>query len=137
MKTNTFLLAFFTLTALQTFAQSKTEKFISDKYHLAMMIGNKYEIPASFLLANAILISDSGTSVYHRKYRNTFKIKCFSAKCKKGHCINGDHKNFYTVFPSESDSWTAFAKLNRRHVQCTPEMEKLIKTYDLTKYDGK
>jgi len=49
---------------------------------------HKYGIPASITLAQGLLESNAGKSPLADKHNNHFGIKCFSKKCKKGHCSN-------------------------------------------------
>ncbi len=63
----------------------------------------KFGIPASITLAQALLESNAGESRLAQKANNHFGIKCFSRKCKKGHCVNqtdDSHKDFFVAFPN-------------------------------------
>lgn len=74
----------------------------------------KYGIPASINMAQAIVESDAGRSLLSRKNNNHFGVKCFSRTCKKGHCSNfGDdsHKDFFRKYNSAWESWRAHSKL--------------------------
>ncbi|MFK8103041.1 MAG: glycoside hydrolase family 73 protein [Saprospiraceae bacterium] len=68
----------------------------------------KYGIPASITLAQALLESNAGDSKLTQKNKNHFGIKCFSKKCKKGHCSNfmdDGHKDFFRKYNSSWDSF--------------------------------
>lgn len=77
-------------------------------------------IPASITLAQAIIESRSGDSRLAKVLNNHFGIKCFSKKCRKGHCKNftdDHHKDFFRNFNAVSDSYREHSKvvLNRRY----------------------
>ncbi|MBU6342692.1 MAG: glucosaminidase domain-containing protein, partial [Bacteroidetes bacterium] len=45
---------------------------------------------------------------------NHFGIKCFSRKCKKGHCSNftdDTHKDFFRIFNNPWESWRAHSQM--------------------------
>lgn len=70
----------------------------------------KFGIPASVKMAQALVESRAGTSRLARENHNHFGIKCFSKSCKKGHCSNfGDdhHKDFFRIYPTAWESWRA------------------------------
>ncbi len=74
----------------------------------------KYGIPASIKMAQAIVESNSGQSALSTKNNNHFGIKCFSKTCKKGHCSNfGDdsHKDFFRKYSSSWESWRAHSQM--------------------------
>lgn len=61
----------------------------------------KYGIPASVILAQGLLESNAGASTLARSTNNHFGIKCFSNKCKNGHCVNftdDSHKDFFVRY---------------------------------------
>ncbi len=65
-------------------------------------------VPASITLAQALLESDAGESGLARATNNQFGIKCFSHKCKKGHCQNftdDSHKDFFLKHKTVGDSY--------------------------------
>ncbi len=69
---------------------------------------DKFGIPASITMAQAIVESRSGTSVLAARNNNHFGIKCFSKSCPKGHCSNftdDHHKDFFRKFANATDSW--------------------------------
>ena len=74
----------------------------------------KYGIPASIKMAQAILESNAGRSALSTKNNNHFGMKCFSHTCKKGHCSNfGDdsHKDFFRKYNTAWESWRSHSKL--------------------------
>lgn len=65
-------------------------------------------IPASITLAQGIIESRSGDSRLARQLNNHFGIKCFSKKCRKGHCENftdDHHKDFFRKFTHVEQSF--------------------------------
>ena len=74
----------------------------------------KFGIPASITLAQGLLESNVGESRLATKNKNHFGIKCFSKKCKKGHCANftdDSHKDFFRKYNSTWESFRAHSKL--------------------------
>lgn len=70
----------------------------------------QFGIPASITLAQGLLESSAGKSPLAREANNHFGIKCFSKKCKKGHCKNfsdDHHKDFFRTYPSAWESFRA------------------------------
>lgn len=73
----------------------------------------KFNIPASIKLAQGIVESKYGTSRLATQNNNHFGIKCFSRKCKKGHCSNytdDSHKDFFRIYGSAWESYRAHSK---------------------------
>ena len=69
---------------------------------------DKYGIPASISMAQAIIESRSGTSILAVKNNNHFGVKCFSKTCPDGHCSNftdDHHKDFFRKYPGSWQSW--------------------------------
>ena len=69
---------------------------------------NRTGIPASITLAQGIIESRSGDSRLARQLNNHFGIKCFSKKCRKGHCENftdDHHKDFFRKFTNVEQSF--------------------------------
>jgi flagellum-specific peptidoglycan hydrolase FlgJ len=90
------------------------EKYIQRFKQVAINEEKKFGIPASITLAQGILESQTGTSRLVKEANNHFGIKCFSNKCKKGHCINfsdDSHKDFFVVFPTAWESYRAHSLL--------------------------
>lgn len=78
---------------------------------------HKYGIPASITLAQGLLESNAGKSPLANKYNNHFGIKCFSKKCKKGHCSNfsdDSHKDFFRNYPTAWESYRAHSEFLQR-----------------------
>lgn len=69
---------------------------------------DKFGVPASIMMAQGIIESRCGSSILASKVNNHFGIKCFSKKCRKGHCTNFEddfHKDFFKVYTSAWESW--------------------------------
>ncbi len=69
---------------------------------------DKFGIPASISMAQAIIESRSGTSTLAVKNNNHFGVKCFSKTCPDGHCNNftdDHHKDFFRKYPGAWESW--------------------------------
>ena len=84
--------------------------YIKNHFKLAQNEMNKYNIPASITLAQALLETNFGKSKLATNCNNHFGIKCFSKKCKKGHCMNFNddtHKDFFMKYKSEKESYNA------------------------------
>lgn len=74
----------------------------------------KHGIPTSITLAQGLLESGHGTSTLARRNKNHFGIKCFSKKCRKGHCSNHSddhHKDFFRNFTDERESYAAHSQV--------------------------
>ncbi len=74
----------------------------------------QFNIPASITLAQALIETNAGESPLATKNNNHFGIKCFSTKCKKGHCSNfsdDSHKDFFRKYSSSWESFRAHSKL--------------------------
>ena len=74
---------------------------------------NKYGIPASITLAQGIHETAAGTSRLAKEAKNHFGIKCFSRKCKEGHCIRASddsHKDFFFNYESVWESYRHHSK---------------------------
>ena len=90
------------------------KKYIRRFKDVAIAESEKYGIPASIKMAQAIVESNSGQSSLSTKNNNHFGIKCFSKTCKKGHCSNfGDdsHKDFFRKYDSAWESWRAHSQM--------------------------
>ncbi|MEM1219459.1 MAG: glucosaminidase domain-containing protein [Bacteroidota bacterium] len=75
---------------------------------------DKYGIPASIKMGQALLESDAGRSKLASRNNNHFGMKCFSKSCKKGHCSNfsdDHHKDFFRNYESGWESWRAHSKM--------------------------
>lgn len=100
--------------------KEQTRKQYLDRYaRIAQVEQQKFGIPASVTLAQAIHESDAGNSKLARRTNNHFGLKCFSKKCKRGHCENFNddtHKDFFKKFEGVWESYRAhseFLKLPR------------------------
>ncbi len=74
---------------------------------------DKFGIPASITMAQAIIESRSGTSVLAVRHNNHFGIKCFSKTCPNGHCSNhtdDHHKDFFRIYSTKDGSWRAHSE---------------------------
>lgn len=68
----------------------------------------------SITLAQGIIESNNGNSVLALKNKNHFGIKCFSRRCKRGHCSNftdDSHKDFFLIFKKDEDSFREHSRL--------------------------
>ncbi len=104
---------------------SESEKKRAEKKRKQLAYVKKYQkkakhemkahgIPASITLAQGLLESNAGESRLAKNNNNHFGMKCFSRKCKKGHCSNftdDSHKDFFKIFKNPSDSYKAHSSL--------------------------
>lgn len=103
-----------------TLALEKCRDYVARFAPVAIAEMHKYGIPASIVLAQGLLESDAGESKLARSTNNHFGIKCFSNRCKKGHCINfsdDSHKDFFIKYNNIWSSYRAhsqFLKNSRR-----------------------
>lgn len=84
------------------------EQYISRYRPIAKAEQDKFGIPASITLAQGILESDAGGSQLSKRNNNHFGVKCFSRRCKKGHCSNftdDTHKDFFKIY---QNAWESF-----------------------------
>lgn len=84
--------------------------YISRFAKVAQAEQEKYGIPASIKIGQGLLESNRGKSELATKANNHFGIKCFSKKCKKGHCMNkkdDSHKDFFRVYRTAWESYRA------------------------------
>ena len=95
--------------------------YIKQFAHTAVDEMHRTGIPASVSMAQAIVESRAGKGRLARTIHNHFGIKCFSTKCKRGHCRNFEddsHKDFFREFDTPAQSWTAHsAFLQGKHYQ--------------------
>lgn len=88
--------------------QKAFENYVQKYAPIAIIEMQKYNIPASITLAQGLHESNAGNSKLATKNNNHFGIKCFSKKCKRGHCSNFEddsHKDFFKVYPSAEASY--------------------------------
>lgn len=74
----------------------------------------KYGIPASIKLGQALLETNAGASPLATRNNNHFGIKCFSKNCRKGHCSNfsdDSHKDFFRKYDSAWESFRSHSQL--------------------------
>jgi len=74
----------------------------------------KFGIPASITLAQGLIESNCGESRLATSNNNHFGIKCFSRKCRKGHCSNftdDSHKDFFRKYKSAWESYRSHSYL--------------------------
>jgi len=67
---------------------SKVKAYIRQFKDVAKAEQEKFGIPASVKMAQALIESDAGKSALSTKNKNHFGMKCFSRTCKKGHCTH-------------------------------------------------
>lgn len=73
----------------------------------------RYGIPASIILAQGLLESNAGASPLATRTNNHFGIKCFSRRCKRGHCANytdDSHKDFFVKYANVWGSYRAHSQ---------------------------
>lgn len=96
-------------------ARQKKQLVYVDQFKLvALAEMQTHGIPASITLAQGLLESGTGRSTLARKNHNHFGIKCFSKKCRKGHCSNHSddhHKDFFRIFESPEESYRAHSQV--------------------------
>lgn len=88
--------------------EQTVKAYIEHYSKIAVTEMDKFGIPASISMAQAIIESRSGNSVLAARNNNHFGIKCFSKSCPKGHCTNftdDHHKDFFRKFGNATDSW--------------------------------
>jgi len=90
------------------------DQYINRFAKVAQAEMKKFGIPASITLAQGLLESNIGTSKLAVKNNNHFGIKCFSKKCRKGHCSNFNddhHKDFFRNYNTAWESYRAHSQL--------------------------
>jgi len=98
----------------KTLQEKKAIAFIEKYKETAIAEMKKFGIPASIKMAQAIIESRAGESMLAVKNNNYFGMKCFSSKCKKGHCTNATddhHKDFFRKYKTVQESWRAHSSL--------------------------
>ncbi len=108
--------------AVDELAEAQAQAYIERYAPVAVAEMERYGIPASISLAQGLVESRAGQSTLARKNNNHFGIKCFSRKCKRGHCSNhtdDTHKDFFRIFKSPWESWRAHSLMlaNGRYAQ--------------------
>ena len=103
-----------TTTLFSADQDAKNKKYITEYKSMAIAEMKATGIPASINLAQAIVASKAGTSEAATKNNNHFGLKCFSKKCKSGHCSNLEemgHKAFYIKYAGVWEGWRAHSQL--------------------------
>ena len=100
--------------------RKKQLKYVTKFKKIAKKEMEKFGIPASITLAQGLLESNAGESRLATKNKNHFGIKCFSRRCKKGHCSNftdDSHKDFFRKYKNAWESFRAHSLLlkNKRY----------------------
>jgi len=91
-----------------------TNDYVGRFSKIAIAEMEKYGVPASISLAQGLIESRAGTSKLAVSNNNHFGIKCFSKRCKKGHCSNftdDTHKDFFRKFAAPWDSWREHSRM--------------------------
>jgi len=102
-------------------ASTQCRDYVARFAPVAVAEMRKYGIPASVILAQGILESNAGDSKLALNTNNHFGIKCFSNRCKKGHCVNftdETHKDFFVRYANVWSSYrdhSKFLKNSRRY----------------------
>ncbi len=94
----------------RTAKEKKQLAYIKRFVKVAQSEMKRYGIPASIKLAQGLIESNAGESPLSRKNNNHFGMKCFSKRCKKGHCSNftdDSHKDFFRRYNSAWESYRA------------------------------
>lgn len=68
----------------------------------------KFGIPASIKLAQGLLESSAGDSRNAKENNNHFGIKCFSRKCKRGHCAFLEDDHWADRFRKYDSAWESY-----------------------------
>ncbi len=99
---------------VKSLKDKKTLKYIERFSDVAITEMNKFGIPASIKMAQALVESRAGQSKLAQNNNNHFGMKCFSKNCKKGHCTNATddhHKDFFRNYANSWDSWRSHSQL--------------------------
>ena len=110
-----------TLTKAQRKKLKKQRAYVDRFANVAQVEMKKYGIPASIKLAQGLIETNAGESRLSTKNNNHFGMKCFSKKCKKGHCSNftdDSHKDFFRTYKSAWASYRSHSKMlvsNKRY----------------------
>lgn len=94
--------------------RKKQEAYIERFGKIAQTEMKKYGIPASITLAQGLIETNAGDSRLAKQNNNHFGMKCFSKKCRKGHCSNftdDTHKDFFRKYKSSWESYRAHSQL--------------------------
>lgn len=94
--------------------KSDPQTYINRFKGVAVAEMRKFGVPASISIAQGLIESRAGTSKLALAGNNHFGIKCFSKRCKKGHCLNftdDTHKDFFRKFSNAWESWRAHSQM--------------------------
>jgi hypothetical protein len=95
---------------------SKCRTYIARFAPIAVAEMQRTGIPASITLAQGLLESNAGEAKLAHMTNNHFGMKCFSHRCKKGHCVNftdNSHKDFFLKYPNAASSFRAHSEFLR------------------------
>jgi flagellum-specific peptidoglycan hydrolase FlgJ len=103
----------FAPTDAKDIATMEVTAFIERYSKIAVTEMDKFQIPASISMGQAIIESRAGKSILATKNNNMFGIKCFlkpgaNAACGKTHCTNhfdDSGKDFFRKYENGWDSW--------------------------------
>ncbi|MCC6283166.1 MAG: glucosaminidase domain-containing protein [Saprospiraceae bacterium] len=112
-------------------ALDKCQDYVERFGPVAVAEMHKFGIPASVILAQGLLESNAGDSGLARNANNHFGMKCFSNKCKAGHCVNAtddSHKDFFVKY---SNVWSSY----RAHSQLLKNNKRYARLFDLDNTD--
>ena len=101
-------------------------QYIAKYAGIALAEQKRTGVLASITLAQGLVESRGGTSKLATGNNNHFGIKCFSKKCRKGHCTNftdDTHKDFFRKFKTPKDSFRAHSDFLK-----APRYKKLFRT---------
>ena len=103
-------------------------QYIAKYAGIALAEQKRTGVLASITLAQGLVESRAGTSKLAVGNNNHFGLKCFSKKCRKGHCTNftdDTHKDFFRKFKSSKESFKAHSEFLK-----APRYKKLFRTKD-------
>jgi hypothetical protein len=86
----------------------RCKEYIERFAPLAVAEMEKFGIPASITLAQALLESNAGESSLAQEANNHFGIKCISKSCAPGHCINHKDESHKDFFVKYENIWASF-----------------------------
>lgn len=101
------------------------QRYISRFKKTAIQESNKYNIPASIILAQGIIESNAGQSRLARRENNHFGIKCRAncIGCKCANYADDDPNDMFRVYKSAWESYRDHSKL----IVNTPRYKKLLR----------
>lgn len=98
----------------RTKKRKKQLAYVAKYEKIATQEMEKFGIPASITLSQGLIESNCGDSRLATKNNNHFGMKCFSKKCRKGHCSNftdDSHKDFFRTYKNAWESYRAHSNL--------------------------